>query len=204
MAAWKKENGLPDSVEAYKPELPNGMVLGEADAPLVEGFKEIALKANMTPAQFNEALRWYYGEVDNFQTKQQDADREFRTQSEDNLRAEFGAEYRANLNGVNNMLNLYFGDTSNDILAARGPDGRMLGDNPAFIKAMALLSRELNPAMPHIPAGSGNPMQATENRLAEINRMMRDDPASYWKNEKVQAEYRDLLDAQARLGGKAA
>lgn len=203
MAAWKKEAGLPDSVDGYTPELPNGMVLGEADKPLVEGFKEIAHKAHMTPAQFNEALGWYYREVDAFQTKQQDADREFRTQSEDNLRAEFGPEYRANLNGVNNMLTMYFGDTAAEILSARGPDNRMLGDKPEFIKSMALLTRELNPAMPHIPAGS-NPVQATSNRIAEIEKTMRSDPARYWKDEGMQSEYRDLLDAKDRLAGKAA
>lgn len=204
MAAWRKEQGLPDSPDAYTPELPNGMVLGEADKPLIEGFKEIAHKANMSPAQFNEALKWYYGEVDNFQAKQQDTDREFRTQSEDKLRAEFGPEYRPNLNAVNNMLSMYFGDTANEILSARGPDNRMLGDNPAFIKSMALLARELNPAMPHIPNGSGNPMQATSNRIAEIEKMMRVDPASYWKDEKVQSEYRDLLSAKEKLGSRAA
>lgn len=204
LAAWRKENGLPETPDAYTPELPNGVVLGEADKPLVDSFKEIAHKANMTPAQFNEALRWYYGEIDAMTAKQQDSDREFRTQSEDTLRAEFGPEFRANLNAVNNTLSLYFGDSANDILSARTASGRMLGDDPLFIKSMALLARELNPAMPHIPVGNGTPMQATENRIAEINRMMREEPARYWKDEKVQAEYRDLLSAQERLGGNRA
>lgn len=204
LSAWRKENGLPETPDAYTPELPNGVVLGEADKPLVDSFKEIAHKANMTPAQFNEALRWYYGEIDAMTAKQQDGDRKFRTQSEDALRADFGGEYRANLNAVNNTLSLYFGDSANDILSARTASGRMLGDDPLFIKSMALLARELNPAMPHIPVGNGNPMQATENRIGEIRKMMAEGKPEYWKDEKVQKEYRDLLDAQARLGGNRA
>lgn len=205
LSAWRKENGLPETPDAYTPQLPNGVVLGEADQPLLKGFQEIAHKANMTPAQFNETLKWYYAEADALAAKQQETDREWRMQTEDDLRADFGAEYTPNLKGVNGVLNLYFGqEKANEILGSRTASGRMLGDDPQFIKSMALLARELNPAMPHIPVGNGNPMQATENRIGEIRKMMAEGKPEYWKDEKVQKEYRDLLDAQARLGGNRA
>lgn len=204
MAAWRKDMGLPETAEGYVPQLPEGVVLGEADKPLVDAFREVAYKANMTPTQFNEALKWYYGEIDAMTAKQSDLDRSFRMQSEDNLRAEFGPEYRANLTAVNNTLSLFFGDNANEILAARTPSGKMLGDSPEFIKSMALLARELNPAMPHIPVGNGTPSQAIGSRISEIEKMMADRNSDYWRDEKIQAEYRDLVEAREKYGARAA
>jgi hypothetical protein len=47
-------------------------------------------------------------------------------------------------------------------------------------------------------------MQATANRIAEIRQMMTENPDGYWRNEKVQTEFQDLLAAQEKLGRRAA
>lgn len=205
VAAWRKEAGLPEAPEGYVPDLGDGLVIGEADKPLVDGFKAAALDANMTPAQFNKALNWYYAQQDQIAQQQQAADVAFKTQAEEQLRQEWGGEFLVNKNGAEGILAQFFpAEVTQELLNARTPSGHQVGTIPGFIKALALLSREINPALPHIPNGSGNPMKATEDRIAEINRMIAANDPAYWTNEKVQAEYRDLLSAQQKMQARSA
>lgn len=204
IAAWRKEQGLPESPAAFVPELGNGLVLGEADKPLLEGFKDVAFKANMTPTQFNEALNWYYSQMDTMRAQQEDADVLYHKEAEDTLRQEWGGEYRMHLNSINNLTALAPEGVAERLLAGRTADGKRIGDDPGIIKWLAAVSREFNPAMPHIPAGSGNPIKATSDRIGEIEAMMTKNPREYWQNEAVQSELRDLYAAREKLNGRNA
>jgi hypothetical protein len=206
LTEWRKANGIPEAPDGYEPALPDGMVLGEADKPLVTDFQRVALDANMTTQQFNKTLEWYHKHVDNFRAQQEEADTASRREVEDTLRSEWGNEYRGNINAVNNTMRMYFGDAAAEILSARTPSGKMVGDFPEFIKGMALTAKELNPAMGLIPAGSSNPLQATESRISEIEAMMKAPNAGdiYWRNEKVQAEYLQLIEAREKYAGRSA
>jgi hypothetical protein len=134
LATWRKENGLPDKAEGYveKLELPKGLVLGEADKPIVAEFAAAALAGNVDPKQFNGMVGKYYEILDKQRAAQEDADAAFKTESEEALRTEWqGADFRRNLTAVNNLISTWPGDLATNVLAARGPDGRKLGDSPA-------------------------------------------------------------------------
>lgn len=201
VAAWRKEAGLPDSPEGYVPELGQGLVLGDADKPLVDGFKQAALDANMTPTQFNKALNWYFAETEKVRQQTEEADAGYKSQAEDVLRQEWGAEYRPNINAINNILEMAPDGTGERLLAGRTADGKRIGDDPGIIKWLAALAREFNPAMPHIPAGSGNPMKATGDRIAEIEAKM--GTPEYWQNSRLQEEYRDLVEAREKYQSRS-
>lgn len=201
-ATWRKENGLPEKAEAYEPKLPGGVVLGEADAPLLKGFQETAFKAGMTPGQFNEALTWYFGEQDAIQAKQFEEDKGFKSQAEDELRKEWGSSYRAEVAGIRNFLALAPEGVADRLFGGRTADGKLIGDDPHVLKWLASLSREVNPMASLVPAGSADPMKAGEGRIKEIEGMMNSE--AYWKDSSVQEEYRALIEARDKTQRRSA
>lgn len=202
LATFRKENGIPEKPEAYEVKLPNGVVLGDQDAPLADGFKGAAHAANLSATQFNKVMDWYFGE----QTKQQEAlaegDTQFRQQTEDTLRNEWGGEYRGNVQAVNNLLALAPDGVAQRLLGGRMADGSMVANDPAVIKWLHGLARELNPAASALPPGMPATTASVTSRIAEIEKVMREDQGAYWKDQKMQEEYRALLGAKEKMAAR--
>lgn len=212
VATWRKENGIPDKPEAYIDAFksPAGIVLSEADKPIVSEIAAAALDGNVSPDQFNKIVEKYYQVQEAQAAQQAEADATYKQQSEDVLRGVWqGAEFRQNLQAVQNLMAGWPDGLAAAVLAGRDPDGRKLGDNPALVQQFASLARELHPMASLVPAGSSDPNKAGAGRLAEIKGWMgapRNSPEAkkYWSDEKVQQEYRDLIDAQNKIKGRAA
>src|SRR3546814_8159770 len=51
IAEWRKEQGIPEKPEDYDLKFDNGLVIGEADKPLVAEFLKASHATNVTPAQ---------------------------------------------------------------------------------------------------------------------------------------------------------
>ena len=133
LADWRADQGIPAQPQDYAIELPDGVVLGEADKPVVESFTRDAHANNWSNAQVNQALAWYYAEQDLQRAVQEDFDVQFKAQSEADLRVQWqGADYRRNLSAVNNLLASMPEQLAMKLLAGRSPDGRKFGDDPAL------------------------------------------------------------------------
>jgi len=201
VAAWRRDHGLPESQEGYLDalQLPDGVVLGEADRPVVREFAAAALDGHVAPEQFNRMVAKYYEIQDAQRIAREDADAAFKQTAESELRAEWqGAAFRQNLNAIQNLMAGWPEGLAVRVLAGRSPDGRKLGDDPAFVRQLASLARELNPPASLVPGGASDPSKGLNDRLSEIKGWMsaaRGTPAHgrYWNDEKVQAEYRDLI-----------
>ena len=118
--------------------------------------------------------------------------------AEDELRAEYGPDYRRNVTIANQLLDNAPEGVKDRLLAARGPDGTPLGNDPALIRWLVGLSRELNPITTVVPGSGTNAVQAVESEIAEMRKMMGDRTSEYWKGPKaaqLQARYRDLTTA---------
>lgn len=206
-ATWRKENGLPEKAEGYVEalELPKGLVIGEADKPIVGKLAETALAENLPPKAFNGLVAKYYELQDAQRAAQEDADASYKQESEDALRADWqGAAFRQNLTAVNNLIASWPADLAANILAARTPDGRKVGDNPIFIKQLAALAVELNPTSTLVPAGTTDPGKTVESELAEIRKLRREDPNAYDADKKLQARELELLTAQEKMKSRNA
>lgn len=205
IAAWRKDNGLPASPEDYKPNLPNGMVPGEAEMPLIGGFQKTAHELGLSSDQFNKTLAWYFAEQDAAKAQAIEADRSFRAQAEDALRAEWGPAYRAEVRGIANFMEANAPAGMADLLFnARTSDGNLIGDHPEVLRWLNSMARQMNPLASLVPAGSADPMKAGEARIAEIEQIMKSDQRAYWTNAEMQREYGLLLQARDEMKGRAA
>lgn len=197
LAAWREDNGIPADPKGYT--LPDGVVVGEDEREGVDGFLAAAHEANMTPEQAQKALGWYY----DFQQKQRDeieaADRALAETAQDELYAEWGENYRSNLNRAKNFLRAKFPeDVQEALLNARLGDGKPLMSTPGILRALVQMDHEFNPAGTVVPGG-GDPIKGIESEIAEIEKTMRTNRAEYNRNEKMQARYRELLEVRERI-----
>lgn len=202
VAAWRKDNGIPEAPDGYKPDLPDGVVLGEADKPLVDSFAKYAHESNMPPAHFNAALKWYYSTLDAQKAASDEADVTFRSTSEEALRADWGGNFGPNRNAIQNMIAGWPQEARNKLLNGRTADGRKIGDDPDVLRLLAAQALELNPAATVIPSG-GDQAKSIEDEINEIKKIRQTDERKYWSKE-IQERERTLIDAQLKLKSRAA
>ena len=202
-ATWREENGIPNTVDDYEVTLPNGIVIGEEDKPMVDSFLESALASNLHPDQVNSALGWYYDYQEQVMQQQQDSDAESKQAGEDSLRVEWGQDYRRNVQIANNFLDNAPEGLKEQIMGARLADGTPLGSDPASLNWMVDMSRQINPVATVVPGSGTNAVQAIETELSTLKSMMGDRTSEYWKGDKAaknQERYRELVEVMQKHG----
>jgi hypothetical protein len=118
------------------------------------------------------------------------------------LRSEWGADLRANVNMVNAHLASAPAGVKERVMGARAADGTLLLNDPAMMNYFAGMAREINPAATLV-SGTGNSAAGVEDRIAQIETTMRTNRMAYNRDEKLQAEYRNLIDARLAFARKA-
>ena len=214
-AEWRKANGLPATTDDYVKglQLPDGLVIGEADKPLVESFAKALFEGGGSQAEMNRAVSWFYQAQDLVAGQREEADGQYRVDSEVALRTEWGPEYTKNMNAFGAFRSQLPEGLQTLLFTARTLDGQVLGNHPEFIKIGAQLGLELNPAATIVRQQGMDSAATVADRIKSIEGKMytadgKENP-EYWRGDsgaKMQQEYRDLLDMQAKLSarGKAA
>lgn len=194
---WRAENGIPEAPEKY--DL-GDMKIADEDKPIIAEFLKTAHGANLTPAQAKANVDWYYKEVARQTEARAEADKAAVRTAEDVLREDWGTNnYRSNMAAVNNLLQTAPESVRDRFMHGRLADGTPIMGDPAMVKFLHGLSLEINPAASlDIPSGDGT-MQGIDSRMAEIEKVMRTDRAAYNKDEKMQAEYRQLIEAKEKI-----
>lgn len=196
LKAWRADNGVPDNPKGYDVELGNGFVWSDDDQPMLESFTEHALKANLPKGAVKEVLGWYASMQEAQAAQREEADQRFHQEAQDALYREWGAEYRQNINAVVNVLDMHAPeDVKADMLSARLPNGRLLGDDPRMVKMLASMAREVNPSATVVPS-SGFSHVADE--LTALQGKMREMIANRtWHSSPESKRYAELLEAKS-------
>lgn len=210
LTEWRKANGIPDKPDGYEIKLSDNRVVGDDDKPIVGKFLEAMHKTNAPPAVVNSALDTYYALLDEQMADRQALDATARQQAEDALRAEYGTEYRANINAVRNFLGSGIGgkEVNDALMGARRADGTPLLSDPSVVRFLVNAVREVNPVASLMPAGSPGTEQSLNDEISSIEAMMAD-PKSDWgktneAGERLQKRYLDLVAARDKLQKRAA
>lgn len=208
LAAYRKDNGIPEKADAYFANLPDGVKLTDSDKEMLKPYADLMHKHNLSPQAASEFLGIRAKMLDDLIANQAQNDQTLRAQVEESLRAEWGSEYRANINNIRTMLQGAPEDVREAILSARTSDGRALFNHPATTQYFAQLARQLNPFGTIVGADGGALTgKGADARIAEINAMMGKPDSAYWKGAQsaaIQKEYRDLLTARERATKHAA
>jgi hypothetical protein len=125
--------------------------------------------------------------------------------TEEKLRAEWGADYRANVNLMSNVLQEHLGSNAGAFLSQQLMDGSRIGDNETFIRLMADVSRKVGGSTAELYTTDVHTTgQSLETRKSELMKMMNDpDPQvrkKYWAAD-TQAELQRIQSALIRRQG---
>lgn len=204
LKAWRTEIGVPDTPEGYLDKLPEGLEVPAEDQPTVDKYLERMHAEGADPKHVHDGLAWYYETQQQAAEERSMADKSHRTVAQDELREEWGPEYRGNINGMTAMLETYAPEgLKEELFTARTDDGTLLGDHQGFLKMMVNMSNELNPHGIITPSVGEDRMANLDTRIKELETEMadtksRNSPDSYWSSPAKQEEYRRLLTLQER------
>lgn len=196
VAAWRSENGIPESPDKY--DLADVKVSAE-DKAMVDGFLAKLHGANAPAAVAKEAVAWYYDEAERRTEERLNKDKQIAMTSEDALRAEWGDEYRTNVNMANGLLETIPADVRNLFRTGRLGDGTPIMSSPNVLKALVSWSRQINPVTTVVPNAGANIGSAIEDEIKAIEHTMKTDRKAYNEDDKMQSRYRELLDARSRI-----
>lgn len=202
LAAYRKAKGVPEKPEDYEFEVQEGRELGDAEYEIFMDFAKHMHERNMPADVVKKVSSWFLDYREIAMQKAADMARAHRVETEELLRTEWGADYRANVNMMSNVLREHLGSQAPELLSKQFFDGSLLGDNELFIRLIADLSRKVGGSSAELyttdVATSG---QSLEARRSELMAMMTNaDPnvrKKYWAAD-TQAELQRIQTAIMR------
>lgn len=194
---YRKAYNIPDEPKGYDIKLDNGLIIGEEDQVIVDKFLERAHSRNAKPSEIKATLQDYF-ETQHAQTQEitQRLDAQ-RQEAEDELRAEWGGNYRQNANIINNFVTNKFGEQSENVLNAVLADGTLLKNNPKVIRQFLNLAQEVDPVATIGRAGMDS--NSIDQEIAQIEQTMKTDNRAYFNDKSMVKKYEELITAREKM-----
>lgn len=193
VSAWRKDNGIPEKYSEY-----DVGVIDPAFKDITENFLKMAHDKNYTPDKARAGVEFLIAEHARIAEATHEQDNIAAEKSENEMRQEWGSDYKANFNAISNLLAKHTPEGfAAEFFGGRLANGRVIGDDPATLRFLATVSRELNPFATILPGGT-NQANVAQSRLTELEGMMGDENSPYNKGSQanaLQAEYRKLTEA---------
>jgi hypothetical protein len=209
LAAWRKENGIPDDAKGYKLPKVQGEEWTEADKPGIDKLLGRLHEKNATQAQIDATLTTYKELVAEAKAAQQERlraiDNEDREATVDSLRGEYEGEFKPSMELLKRLIgdpaknkpsdpDLLPDDAGRLLLTARDPEtGKRLINNPAIAKFLINFARE------HYGEGSmlsGDQQAQVNTEEQELINLMNTDIDAYnyrpWKTTGMTGTQRYL------------
>jgi hypothetical protein len=206
LSAYRKEIGIPEKAEEYPVEPPKGVTVSEADKPVLDAFKKFAHENAIEPKVAQNLANWYFANRElELQDLHESADQALQDRIVE-LRTEWpGNEYTQNVTLGNNFIAEVMGEKGPELAGVMLADGTKLGSHPLFVRLAAQAARTYSAGS--LDLGGGGDAAGGEARIAELQKLMRDDRSDYWKGPtaaKFQEEYRTLIARRDRTKSRAA
>jgi hypothetical protein len=206
VAAFRKARGVPESPEKYDVRVPEEYgELSPLDQELKDEFLKKAHENHWSQRDIDLAIDTHFT-IQRLAAAEQAKQIVGAQQAAiDELRVEYGKEYRPNVELVNRMfeqelseVGLTEPDQRREFLSQRFTNGMALGEYPPFVKMMVKLARE-RADDGALVMGETTDGGDIDGRVKTIMDKMHTDPKEY---ERMQPELQRLIAAQNRRKGK--
>ena len=163
VAAWRAENGIPLTPKDYGVKVPD-----ELDAARTEEFLSIAHELNMAPAQVEKLIGWQSEVNKKFMEQRAEQDEQAREQGTEELRTEWGSEYKLNVNLITGLLDGAPQGVKDQFMGGRLANGTLIANDPTTLRWLASLAREVNPTATVVPGSGVNAAQAIQSEMQNL------------------------------------
>jgi hypothetical protein len=192
---WRKARGIPEDPTGYAvPETVKNLVT-DADKPRLTAFTEAMHAKGIPTSAAGAVMEWYFQEQDAIASAIAENDKEHSEKLQEELRSEWGSDFRANSTLAKRYAEKVFGDVP--WTEARLPDGRRMGDIPEMVRALADAGRS---EFGDVSFASGDAANKTMARKQELEIMMAEDRPKYMANPAFAKEYEAIIDAELKAG----
>ena len=203
MKAYREENGIPETPDKYDTSLPNGLVIGEADKPLVDSFLKDLHGQNATPAEVKRSLSWYYKQREAILAEQATADADYQASNLDVLAKQWGGNLGRNQRIVRDYIASMPPAVQKNLNGARGADGRAMLANADFVQFLAAQALKDNPIASVVTGSGPGAIAQIETEIAGLVKESGDPGGAYWKGPlAAQKQARLLALNEAKLGAR--
>ncbi|CRY63027.1 Uncharacterised protein [Yersinia kristensenii] len=197
LTAWRKDNDVPEKAADYLSGMPSGVIIGDEDKERVNSFIETMHGKNVSKDVVQAAIEWNQSKIETERQEIYDRNADLQEQTEEALRAEWGPEFKRNINLVNGVI-ATLPEAARDVFAgAKALDGTALFNNPDIMRWMVDMARKVNP-VGTVVTGATN-ISAVDSELEQIEKVMKDNRSAYNKDAKMQDRYMQLLEAKERF-----
>jgi len=195
-SAWREKAGVPKEAQGYFENVPEGLVIGEADKAGMETLAEAMHGVNATTEATHAAMGAYYKHLENIMAERAEDDQALKDKTDNDLNETYGAEFKRNVTDLKAWLGSAGEEVSGYVLNSRGPDGSPLASNPGFIKWMVGQMRDIRPLVTVPGLGAGEPGVALADEITKIETRIREDNKGYRADKPMQARYLELISAR--------
>lgn len=201
VAQYRKDMGIPEEAKGYDLTLGEGMVIGDEDKEIVDGFLEVAHAGNYSQQQVTDGLNWFYRQQEATLAARHEADATHRAGAEEELRQEWGPEYQANRNLMANYLSTDFGEGIAELITgARLADGTPLANHPDILRGFVVKARAANPLGALVPGSGTLQHEQMVDEIAALEKKMGED--GWAEDKKSQDRYLKLISIRDKVPEK--
>jgi hypothetical protein len=157
------------------------------------------------PEVVGKVVETYYKMIEQNHNEMIEAQIELKKNSGDELRAEWGQDYRATINSIAATLDGLDAETRELVENMQLGNGALAFNHPGFMRWMGSLATQINPAAIVVPGGSGDKAQSV-NAEIESNLEMMSKDINAWQhasNASRRARHFQLLEAQEKFKARA-
>jgi len=196
VAAWRKENGIPETPDKY--DL-SGVEIAEEHKGIVGEWTKAMHAANATPEQVKAGLKAYYDMVGQQETVLAENNQKALQEVEEALRAEYGGEYRTNINLFKGMIQALPDNIGQRLLEATMPDGVKFVNSPQVMQWLVGMARQSNPVGALLPAAGVATLADAEKELASYKQKMGDRFSDYWSGPTAAQQQQRVRELNALI-----
>lgn len=191
LAAYRKDMGIPEDGK-YDTEIGGGFVWSDDDKPNLDFFAKRAHELNIPQDYFKKSLQIYADAQRNSQAAMAEQDGENWRKTEDDLRAEWGHEYRSNMNV---LLRFFPEDLVEEVFTGRGGvSGVKLGGHKRFMEHIVGFMKKYAPDETIVPGGAGN--EVAESEFKKLDEDMKNNYDAFMRDKDKYNRWSELKDAK--------
>lgn len=163
---WRAAHGVPEDPSGYA--LPDEAKKGIDESIVAEVLKD-AHATNQTPEQVKATLDGVRRAAVALAESRAESDIDFQKDAEDELRGEWGTEFRRNISLVHQLLDSTAEPALKEqLLQGRLADGRPIGSHPGMLRMLLGLALQANPAGTLTPGAGADPVKGMREELTKL------------------------------------